>query len=50
MTPMVRARSPEALRTIIRELEDLGVDELLLVPTSVALDQVERVADLIVTR
>lgn len=50
MAPMVRARSPEALHTIIRELEDLGVDELLLVPTSVALDQVERVADLIVTR
>ena len=50
MTPMVRARSPEALRTIIGELEQLGVDELLLVPTSVALDQIDRVANLIASR
>ena len=50
VTPMVRARSPEALLTIMDELEGLGVDELLLVPTSVALDQVERVAELIHSR
>ena len=48
--PMVRARSPEALLTIIGELEDMGVDELLLVPTSVALDQIDRVANLIASR
>jgi alkanesulfonate monooxygenase SsuD/methylene tetrahydromethanopterin reductase-like flavin-dependent oxidoreductase (luciferase family) len=47
VAPMVRARSEESLKAVIAELTDLGVDELLLVPTSSAIDQLDRVAQLI---
>lgn len=38
-------RSPQAARDIVRAFEDVGVTELVFVPTVAALDEVDRLAD-----
>ena len=47
VAPMCRVTSIDALRAVLRELEDCGTDELLLVPTTAGIEQLDRVADLI---
>lgn len=47
LVPLVEINSAEALREKITMLEELGTDELLLVPTTNDPDEVDRVADLI---
>lgn len=47
LLPIVTTTSRDALRAAIRMLEDLGTDELLLVPTTSDPDEVHRVADII---
>jgi len=39
--------SPEALKDVLRQVEDLGADEILLTPTTLDPDEIDRVADLI---
>ena len=45
--PTVRAISAQPLRDALREMEDLGCDEVVLVPTTLDPDEVDRTADLI---
>jgi probable F420-dependent oxidoreductase len=40
-------RTPEALRDTIKAFEDTGIDELILDPTVPSLDQIDRVADVV---
>ncbi|MBW2713260.1 MAG: LLM class flavin-dependent oxidoreductase [Deltaproteobacteria bacterium] len=47
MAPLATTTSLEALKGVIRELRDLGTDELILVPTTTDVDEVDRIADLI---
>lgn len=47
LAPLVRIDSAAKLREAIGMLEDIGADELLLVPTTSDPDEVERVADII---
>ena len=47
LVPLVKTDSVAALHDAISMLEDIGVDELLLVPTTSDPDEVDRVADLI---
>jgi hypothetical protein len=47
LAPTVKTTSAAALRQVLRELEDIGTDELLLVPTTLDPEEVDRVADLI---
>jgi alkanesulfonate monooxygenase SsuD/methylene tetrahydromethanopterin reductase-like flavin-dependent oxidoreductase (luciferase family) len=41
------AGSAQELKSLLRQIEDTGADELLFIPTSSDIDQVHRVADLI---
>jgi alkanesulfonate monooxygenase SsuD/methylene tetrahydromethanopterin reductase-like flavin-dependent oxidoreductase (luciferase family) len=41
------AASPQAVRDALRGIEDAGGDEVILVPTSAGLDQLERLRDVI---
>jgi alkanesulfonate monooxygenase SsuD/methylene tetrahydromethanopterin reductase-like flavin-dependent oxidoreductase (luciferase family) len=41
------ATTPERLREIIRAFEDVGADDMVLVPTSESMDQLDRVSDLV---
>jgi alkanesulfonate monooxygenase SsuD/methylene tetrahydromethanopterin reductase-like flavin-dependent oxidoreductase (luciferase family) len=45
IAPTLRAVSAPALREIVRELEDTGCDEAVLVPTTLDPDELSRVAD-----
>jgi alkanesulfonate monooxygenase SsuD/methylene tetrahydromethanopterin reductase-like flavin-dependent oxidoreductase (luciferase family) len=47
LVPSVTVLSAQALRDAVRQLEDLGTDELSLVPTTSDPDDVERVADIL---
>ena len=47
MAPMATTDSADKLRDVVSMLEDLGADELLLVPTTGDADEVDRVADLV---
>jgi hypothetical protein len=47
LVPSVTALSARALKDAVRQLEDLGTDELSLVPTTSDPDDVERVADVL---
>ena len=47
LVPSVTTLSAQALRDAVRQLEDLGTDELCLVPTTSDPDDVERVADIL---
>lgn len=47
IAPTCRAVSPRVLKDVIREVADLGADELLLVPTTLDPGEVDRVADVI---
>ncbi len=47
LAPMVKTDSVQALKDAISMHEDLGADELLLVPTTADPDEVNRVADII---
>jgi alkanesulfonate monooxygenase SsuD/methylene tetrahydromethanopterin reductase-like flavin-dependent oxidoreductase (luciferase family) len=47
VAPTCLAVSIEALRDIFRRIEDTGADELILVPTSAGLDQLDRVAEIV---
>jgi alkanesulfonate monooxygenase SsuD/methylene tetrahydromethanopterin reductase-like flavin-dependent oxidoreductase (luciferase family) len=45
IAPTVRAVDAESLREAVREMEDLGCDELVLVPTTLDPDEIDRVVD-----
>jgi len=45
IAPTVRAVDPASLRDAVREVEDLGCDELVLVPTTLDPDELDRVAE-----
>jgi alkanesulfonate monooxygenase SsuD/methylene tetrahydromethanopterin reductase-like flavin-dependent oxidoreductase (luciferase family) len=47
LVPMVTTTSAAALRAATRMVEDLGADELILVPTTSDPEEVERVADIL---
>ncbi len=47
LVPSVTALSAQALKDAVRRLEDLGTDELSLVPTTSNPDDVDRVADIL---
>jgi alkanesulfonate monooxygenase SsuD/methylene tetrahydromethanopterin reductase-like flavin-dependent oxidoreductase (luciferase family) len=47
IAPTVRCVDGKVLRSAVRELSDLGCDELVLVPTTLDPDEVDRVADLL---
>ena len=47
LAPMVRTVSAESLRDAARMVEDLGCDELILVPTTADPDELDRVADVL---
>jgi alkanesulfonate monooxygenase SsuD/methylene tetrahydromethanopterin reductase-like flavin-dependent oxidoreductase (luciferase family) len=47
LAPTVRSTSAAALREALVRLEDLGTDEVILVPTTMDPDEVHRVADLL---
>jgi len=47
LAPTVRTTSAGSLRDALRRLEDLGTDEVVLVPTTADPDEVDRVADII---
>lgn len=47
MAAMCRAVSGPALREVTRQIAELGADELMLVPTTLDADDVERAADLL---
>jgi len=47
LAPTVSATSPAALRDAARMVEDLGCDELILVPTTTDPEEVDRVADIL---
>jgi alkanesulfonate monooxygenase SsuD/methylene tetrahydromethanopterin reductase-like flavin-dependent oxidoreductase (luciferase family) len=47
LVPSVTVLSAQALRDAVHQLEDLGTDELSLVPTTSDPDDVERVADIL---
>jgi len=47
IAPTCRATSAFALREIFGQVKDAGADELILVPTSATLDQLERVAEVV---
>jgi alkanesulfonate monooxygenase SsuD/methylene tetrahydromethanopterin reductase-like flavin-dependent oxidoreductase (luciferase family) len=47
LAPLVTTDSAAKLKDVIRMLEDLGADELLLVPTTSDPDEIDRVADII---
>lgn len=40
-------RTPDAIRDLVKAFEDTGVDELILDPTVPSLDQVDRLADVV---
>ncbi len=40
-------RTPEAIRDTVKAFEDTGIDELILDPTVASLDQVDRLADVV---
>jgi alkanesulfonate monooxygenase SsuD/methylene tetrahydromethanopterin reductase-like flavin-dependent oxidoreductase (luciferase family) len=46
LLPTVQVRSEAKLRGTLRALRDIGADEVILVPTTLDPDEVERVADL----
>jgi hypothetical protein len=46
LLPTVQVVSEAKLREALRGLRDVGADEVLLVPTTLDPDEVERVADL----
>jgi alkanesulfonate monooxygenase SsuD/methylene tetrahydromethanopterin reductase-like flavin-dependent oxidoreductase (luciferase family) len=48
VSPTCTVTSPARLREVIREIDDLGCDEIILVPTSADPDEVDRVADLVI--
>ena len=45
IAPTLRAVSAPALREIVRELEDLGCDEAVLVPTTLDPEELDRVVE-----
>lgn len=45
----VRTDSPSAVRTALQELKDLGTDEVMLVPTTLDPDEIDRLADVVVS-
>ena len=47
ITPQVECTSPAKLGEILRRIQDLGADEISLVPTSLDADEVDRAADVI---
>lgn len=47
IAPTVRCCDAPSLRTALRQMEDLGCDELVLVPTTLDPTEVDRVADLV---
>jgi alkanesulfonate monooxygenase SsuD/methylene tetrahydromethanopterin reductase-like flavin-dependent oxidoreductase (luciferase family) len=47
VAPTVKTTSPAALKEVVRMLTDLGADELLLVPTTLDADEVDRVAQIV---
>ena len=47
IAPSVKTVSAQALSDVVRQLADLGTDELSLVPTSSDPDELKRVADLL---
>lgn len=47
LAPNIRAKSPAALRDALKMCEDLGADEVLLVPTTSDPDEIDRAADVI---
>lgn len=47
LAPTVKIDSPERLRTALRQLADLGTDEVHLVPTTADADELQRVADVV---
>lgn len=47
LAPTVKTDSPQRLRDTLRQLADLGTDELHLVPTTTDPDEIARVAELI---
>ena len=47
LAPNIRAKSPAALRDALRMCEDLGADEVLLVPTTSDPDEIDRAANVI---
>lgn len=47
LAPNIQAKSPDALRDALKMCEDLGADEVLLVPTSSDPAEVERAAEVI---
>jgi len=47
LAPTVTTTSDRALKDVIRMVEDLGADELLLTPTAADPDEVHRVADIL---
>jgi alkanesulfonate monooxygenase SsuD/methylene tetrahydromethanopterin reductase-like flavin-dependent oxidoreductase (luciferase family) len=47
LAPTVKATSAQALKDSVRMLADLGTDELILVPTTADVDELQRVEDVI---
>ena len=47
LAPTVRSDSAEALKDALRMIADLGADEVLLVPTTSDVDDVDRVVDIV---
>jgi hypothetical protein len=47
IAPSVTSVSAAALRDAARRIEDLGADELILTPTTLDPDEVDRVADIL---
>jgi alkanesulfonate monooxygenase SsuD/methylene tetrahydromethanopterin reductase-like flavin-dependent oxidoreductase (luciferase family) len=45
VAPRVRATSPAGLREVARQVADAGADELCLVPTTLDVEELDRVAD-----
>jgi hypothetical protein len=45
MAGMLATSTPEALRTAVSTLSDLGCDELFLVPTTADVDELHRTRD-----
>ena len=47
LAPTVNTLSAQALKQVVRELAEIGTDELSLVPTTSDPDEVRRVADIL---
>ena len=47
LSSSTRPDNPAQLKRVLDQLEDLGADEVHLIPTSDDVDQVARIADLI---